>query len=76
MKKIIVLPAFILALGLVSCKKDYKCTCTTTGGSSTGTAQVTTMVGVSKKAAKANCVSSTWTSSSGTAYTETCTLSK
>jgi len=74
MKKLTILSVAVLAMSLASCKKDYKCTCTTTSGSFTGTAQVTTIVGVSKKTAKANCVSSTGTSN-GTTWTKTCTLS-
>ncbi len=74
MKKIILFSAAILALGFVSCKKDYTCTCT--GG---GTSTITKLVGVSKKAAKANCINSTVTgtgSSAGYVYVETCTLAK
>ncbi|HQQ94308.1 MAG TPA: hypothetical protein PLQ93_07125 [Bacteroidia bacterium] len=70
MKKLIILPAALLALSLSSCKKDYTCTCTSTGSSS-----VTTIVDVNKATAKANCVSTTQTSS-GQTYQETCTLSK
>ena len=76
MKKIILFSTAIIALGLVSCKKDYTCTCTSTGSA---TASITKLVGVSKKAAQANCVSSTLTgtgSSAGFVYTETCTLAK
>jgi len=74
MKKISILSVAVLAMAFASCKKDYKCSCVTTPNSSS-TPQVTTFVGVSKGTAKANCVSSTWTSTGGTAYTETCTLS-
>lgn len=76
MKKIILFSAAILALGLVSCKKDYTCTCTGTGHT---TPSITKLVGVSKKAAKANCVNTTITGtgiSSGYVSVETCELSK
>lgn len=72
MKKIIILSSAVLAIGLISCKKDYTCTCTSAGSS---TPSVVKYVGVSKKTAKANCVS-TITTASGFGYTETCTLSK
>lgn len=58
MKKLLIV-AVIAVAGLASCKKDYTCTCTTTttpGG--TGTPQVTTFNGVSKGAARANCLDS------------------
>lgn len=71
MKKISILAIAFVAISFASCKKDYTCTCTTTGGGSS----VTTLVGVSKKTAKANCVSTT-ISAMGYAETETCTLSK
>lgn len=74
MKKITILSVAVLGMTLASCKKDYKCTCTTTSGSSTGTADVTTFVGVSKKTAKANCISYTQTYTGGTSTTN-CTLS-
>ena len=66
MKKLALLASAILTMSLVSCKKDYSCTCTNSGGSST-----TKIIGVSKKTAKANCVS---TIQDG--YTTTCSLSK
>ena len=68
MKKITLFAAAFVAISFASCKKDYTCTCASSGG---GTADVTKIVEVSKKTAKANCVS---TINSG--YTETCTLSK
>lgn len=71
MKKISILTIAFAAISFASCKKDYTCTCTTTGGGSS----VTKLVGVNKKTAKANCVSTT-ISAMGYAETETCTLSK
>ena len=76
MKKIILFSTAILALGFTSCKKDYTCTCVGTGSS---TATITKLIGVSKKTAKANCVSSTTTGtglSSGYVNVQTCTLAK
>lgn len=67
MKKLTLLFIGSAAIFLVSCKKDYTCTCTTTGG---GT-NITKVIGVSKKTAKANCVS---TIENG--YNTECTLSK
>lgn len=75
MKKITILSVAVLGLTLASCKKDYKCTCTTTSGSFTSDPDVTTFVGVSKGTAKANCVSYTETYTGGTSTTN-CTLSK
>lgn len=49
MKKIFAI-AFLGTMGLVSCKKDYTCECTSTSGSS-----VYTIKGTSKKVAKAVC---------------------
>ena len=73
MKKLLFIPAVLIVLSLTSCKKDYTCTCTYTGST---TADVTTIVGVSKAAAQANCVSTTQTDSSGDTYVSTCELSK
>lgn len=73
MKKLLFIPAVLIVLSLTSCKKDYTCTCTVTGGTN---ASVTTMVGVSKAAANANCVSTTRTDSSGDTEITTCELSK
>lgn len=69
MKKITLLSIVaVAALSFASCKKDYTCTCTSSYSS---TSSVTKIIGVSKKAAQANCVSGT-----GTGYSQTCTLSK
>lgn len=76
MKKITLLAIAFVAISFASCKKDYTCTCTTTGNS---TADVTKIIGVSKKAATANCVSKTTTSTSGgssSTQVTSCTLSK
>jgi hypothetical protein len=72
MKKLIYIPCALLALSFASCKKDYTCTCTSTGST---TASVTTIVEVDKAAAQANCVSTSQTDNTGT-YVVTCELSK
>jgi hypothetical protein len=65
MKKLSVLAIACLAISFASCKKDYTCTCSDSGTT------VTKIIGVSKKTAKANCVS---TVEDG--YSRTCALSK
>jgi hypothetical protein len=65
MKKLSILSIALLAISFASCKKDWTCTCSYDGGT------VHKIIGVSKKTAKANCVSRT-----GSGYTETCALSK
>ncbi len=65
MKKLSILAVAALAISMTSCKKDYTCVCSDDGG------EVHKIIGVSKKTAKANCVSTT-----GLGYTRTCTLSK
>lgn len=65
MKKLTILSIAFMAISFASCKKDYTCVCSNSGSS------VHKIIKVSKKTAKANCVSTT---SNG--YTETCTLSK
>ncbi|MFN5786868.1 MAG: hypothetical protein ACK457_12955 [Flavobacteriia bacterium] len=68
MKKVFFLGAFAV-LGLASCKKDYTCECTTTGGGTTIT-QSTTVNGT-KKDAKAACENG---SSTVLGITTTCTI--
>lgn len=70
MKKLIYIPCALLAISFASCKKDYTCTCTTSGST---TADVYTIVEADKAAAKANCVSKS-TTVSGATYVETCEL--
>lgn len=74
MKKIMMI-AVVIGLTSLSCAKDRTCTCTNTdsaGGPSTTT--TTTLVGTSKGQAKANCVSTKWTGTTGTVYTSDCKL--
>lgn len=71
MKKFI-LPALFMgaiAFGSTSCKKDYTCECTISGGGVSGTASATQ--NMSKKDAEAWCEESSTTSGS---TTTTCTL--
>ena len=76
MKKLLFIGVVAVA-SLASCKKDYTCTCISTTNGVAGTANVTTLVGVSKGAARANCLDATSTDTyAGTTYTTTtdCTL--
>lgn len=68
MKKLSVL-AIVALMATASCTKDRTCTCTYTGGGE----QKTTLVGVTKAQAKANCVS-TKTDYNGVTVTGTCKL--
>ncbi|MFT5859735.1 MAG: hypothetical protein ACI865_001839 [Flavobacteriaceae bacterium] len=49
MKKVLVVATFA-AFGLISCKKDYTCTCTTTSGGQSGTSSSTTINDTKKNA--------------------------
>jgi hypothetical protein len=61
MKKLLFM-AVVAVSSLASCKKDYTCTCNTTvNGVADPNPSVTTIVGVSKSTAKANCASYTTT---------------
>ena len=73
MKKVLLFVAVVAAFSFASCKKDHVCTCTSTATGYTGTPQVTTYPKSTKKAARANCLSSTSTSGS-VLVTTTCTL--
>jgi hypothetical protein len=67
MKKLMLVAA-VVAVGLSSCKKDYTCTCTYTGGV---TGSVSTTVTATKKDAKSSCESG---SSSAGGNTVTCKI--
>jgi hypothetical protein len=77
MKKTFLLLGFAALISLASCKKDYVCECTFSSNGVASDPDETTYVGVTKSAARANCVS---TNSSytiqGTTYnsTNTCKL--
>ena len=76
MKKVLFVLVAIGGVSLSSCKKDYTCECTTKSGSASVTSQ-TTYLGVSKSAAKGNCVSTKDYKVDGTAvpdYSQTCNL--
>ena len=67
-KKIAILSIALMALSFTSCKKDWTCTCTdATGG------EVRKFTKITKNQAKANCQTSTYSSSTSSG-TETCTL--
>jgi hypothetical protein len=68
MKKVLFLGAFAV-LGLASCKKDYTCSCTTTG-SGTSITQTST-INATKKDATTSCENG---SSSVAGITTTCTI--
>ena len=74
MKKLILLTAISFAMSFVSCKKDFECSCITTTNGVAGPAVKTSLVSVTKKAAKANCVNSSGTDAGGNAYTKDCQL--
>jgi hypothetical protein len=79
MKKVFIAVAALATLTLVSCKKDWSCSCVSTTNGTSGDAQVTTHKEIKKSAATASCHD--WESTetfSGTTYTTTvdCTLSK
>ncbi len=75
MKKVLLFVAVVTAISFASCKKDRVCTCTSTSnapGSGSST-KVVTYTKAKKGDARANCLSSTYTS--GTyIVTTTCTL--
>lgn len=74
MKKVLFI-AVLAVVSFASCKKDYTCTCVTTSsaaGSSAST-DVETLNGVSKSAARANCMDATMVNN-GVTYTQDCTL--
>jgi hypothetical protein len=73
MKKILFI-ASVVVFSLASCKKDHTCTCTSTIGGVTGTPVVTTYTKTTKGEARANCLSSTQTSSTNVLTTTTCSL--
>jgi len=73
MKKVLLFVAVVAAISFVSCKKDRVCTCTTTTGGVSGTADVVTYTKSLKKDARLMCMSESGTSG-GVAYTKTCTL--
>ena len=73
MKKLIIMSLGLMALSLISCKKDRDCECTTTTTTVLGNASETetvTLVDVSKGTAKRACVSSTSTNPNYTVKSE------
>ena len=74
MRKLIILSALVFSMSFASCKKDFDCTCTTTTNGVAGPPTKTSLVYVTKKTAKANCVNSSGTDSNGNPYTKDCQL--
>ena len=74
MKKITILLALSLSMAFASCKKDFDCQCTTTTNGVTGPPVKTSLVSVTKKTAKANCVNSSGTDANGQPFTKDCQL--
>ncbi len=71
MKKITLIAIAFVAVSFASCKKDYTCTCSYTGGGTDVTKMKT-----SKSSAQAHCTSGTSTFGTGGANVKTCSLSK
>ncbi len=71
MKKLSLTIIAIVCITFVACKKDRVCTCTVSGVS-----DKTTLIKVTKRQAKANCVSSSYDNGNGTSTKEDCELSK
>jgi hypothetical protein len=83
MKKTLIAVAAIATLAMVSCKKDWSCSCVTATSAGSGDPDVQTHKDLKKSQAVANCHnvegSTTYSTGTGTAtatYTTTCTLSK
>ena len=74
MKKLILLSVLTLSMTFASCKKDFECTCTTTTAGVAGPPEKTSLVSVTKKTAKANCINSSGTDANGKSYTKDCQL--
>ena len=74
MKKLLILSALTLSMAFASCKKDFQCSCITTTNGVAGPPVATSLVSVTKKEAKANCVNSSGTDSGGNPYTKDCQL--
>ena len=74
MKKLSIISFAIIALSLTSCKKDRTCTCTTTIDGVTSPEVTVTYKKVTKKSAKAACLSTDITPSSSPEEVKKCTL--
>lgn len=71
MKKLSLTLVAIVCISFVACKKDRVCTCTEGGVS-----DKTTLIKVTKRQAKANCVSTSVDNGNGTSTKNDCVLSK
>jgi hypothetical protein len=78
MKKVILFATILSAVSFTSCVKERDCTCTSTytpaGGSAISTTQVYTYKDVTKRQAKNNCISMTYTDAAAGVHTEDCKL--
>ncbi|HWY12801.1 MAG TPA: hypothetical protein VN026_15815 [Bacteroidia bacterium] len=74
MKKLIILSVLTFSMAFASCKKDFDCSCVTTTNGVAGPPVKTSLVSVTKKTAKANCINSSGTDGSGNSYTKDCQL--
>lgn len=73
MKKLTILAVAALAISFASCKKDYTCECTSSGGGATATAS-TTIKDTKKKAEDACTARASTTSVGGSQVTSTCKI--
>lgn len=74
MKKIAFVALAIFALTFTSCKRDWTCTCTATGGGVTSSASTT--INATKKDAEDACNAQQTTVSGTVSVTATCELEK
>ena len=78
MKKVILFATAVAAISFTSCIKERDCTCkeTTTdaSGSSSSVDQKYTYKDVTKRQAKNNCISMTYTDAAATVHTRDCKL--
>lgn len=72
MKNIIITLTILISITLVSCKKEYVCSCTATTSGSTTTAETYSGAKLSKKDAQSWCEKNN--TNSGAFYTVTCKL--
>lgn len=78
MKKVILFATAVIAISMASCVKERECECKSTYTPAGGTAATTTTVyiykDVTKRQAKMNCISSTYTDAAAGTHTEDCEL--
>ena len=74
MKTLLILSVSFLAIPFSSCKKDRTCICTTTVGGSADPTVTVVYKKISKRSAKAACLSTAITPSGSPEEIKTCTL--